>query len=45
MSARVEEEYAAVLFGIETAVVSVVSEAPDLVDKNVLIAPRGGAYE
>lgn len=38
MSARVEEEYAAVLFGIETAVVSVVSEAPDLVDKNVLAA-------
>ena len=38
VSARVEEEYAAVLLGIETAVVSVACETPDLVDKNVLAA-------
>ena len=38
MNARVEEEYADILFGIETAIVNVVSEAPNLVDKNVLAA-------
>ena len=38
MNARVEEEYADILFGIETAIVSVVSEVPDLVDKSVLAA-------
>ena len=38
MNARVEEEYADILFGIETAIVSVASETPDLVDKSVLAA-------
>ena len=38
MNARVEEEYADILLGIELAIVSVASEAPDLVDKSVLAA-------
>lgn len=38
MNVRVEEEYADILLGIEVVIVSVVSEAPDLVDRNVLAA-------
>ena len=38
MNVRVEEEYADILFGIEAAIVSVASETPELVDRNVLAA-------
>ena len=38
MNARVEEEYVDILLGIEAEIVSVASEAPNLVDKNVLAA-------
>ena len=38
MNARVEEEYADILLSIEVAIVSVVSETPELVDRNVLAA-------
>ena len=38
MNIKIEEEYADTLFGIEVAIVSVVSDAPELVDRNVLAA-------
>ena len=38
MNVRVEEEYTDILLSIEKAIVGVASEAPELVDKNVLAA-------